>query len=166
MFRFVVLAVIFGVCVGQFGTTHDAPIIPNADNIPPGRYRHSCEGCKVDGEYVVCEGCKNADGQWVVAKALISSCQSFMNMDGTLVCSRSVQDNEVDIPDGEYKQSCGGCFVFMPEDEPGKKYLGCLECMDSKGEMHLNELDITEPCDAIVNMEGELICRRYTKDEL
>ena len=161
----VILASILVLASAFFGTTHDAPIKPNAPDIPPGKYQYSCEGCVLDGDWVRCEGCKNADGQWVYADAPVSDCESFMNMDGRLICSRTFQDNAEDIPEGPYTDDCGGCSVFFPEDEPGRKYLACLECMDNLGNMHLNEIDITEPCDLLTNENGILTCHR-NKQEL
>eukprot|EP00929_Paragymnodinium_shiwhaense_P050889 TRINITY_DN25620_c0_g1_i1.p1 TRINITY_DN25620_c0_g1~~TRINITY_DN25620_c0_g1_i1.p1 ORF type:complete len:1033 (+),score=90.75 TRINITY_DN25620_c0_g1_i1:64-3162(+) len=64
--------------------------IPNARNIPPGGYRNSCNGCRIDNGWLRCMHCRAADGSQAYAHAELAKCPPpgvFDNMNGRLVCS-------------------------------------------------------------------------------
>lgn len=72
--------------------------------------------------------------------------------------------NEIEIPDGDYKQSCGGCRIqrenFLSEARP--KYLLCSHCTKTCGKHVESSLDLSscksEDGDIIFNQDGNLKC--------
>jgi len=82
----------------------------------------------------------------------LSSCESFGNEGGILVCD--VPPNAEDIPEGTYIGSCGGCKLV---DGRGAKILSCSACKDAYGRSSASTMNI-DGCKVIGNNNGELVC--------
>lgn len=60
----------------------------NALDIPPGTYRSSCGGCKIEAEMLVCDQCEDSRGALRRSFIALTECESFTNRDGFLVCEK------------------------------------------------------------------------------
>jgi hypothetical protein len=111
------------------------------------------------GDTLVCDACPNSEGTRVRASIGVSECKTFMNLDGNLMCSRVLLENEPGIPtQGTYLGSCGGCMVLPPANE-GEQYpvLSCTECLNAEGVGKHSELVLGPGC-VPTNNGGKLAC--------
>eukprot|EP00727_Mastigamoeba_balamuthi_P010050 m51a1_g5668 hypothetical protein (978) ;mRNA; f:919970-924001 len=126
-----------------------APPKPNAPDIPPGPYRDSCGGCRIEGDLVICDECTDSRGGKKKAFISVSECESITNSDGFLVCDKA--PNQPGIPPGDYTDTCGGCRI-------DGNLLKC-ECKDSTGEFRDTQIVVSScPSGAFANKEGALAC--------
>lgn len=150
------------------------PAEPNEEGVPPGTYLTSCEECKFvydiesSEKMLQCTRCSKECGTKVVTnKISVGACESFGNSDGMLVCD-NLPTNEWNLPNGTYKNSCGGCKLEnsneVDDNDSGGVavhiVLSCLACKDSNGETHSSTLIIERDsgCNRIGNREGSLVC--------
>lgn len=153
----------------------------NAEGIPEGSYSGSCGGCTLTGDSLACSHCMGTDGLHHESTILVSSCvepQVVGNSDGSLACEdpappaaeplgdgaagRRLEDldpHAEDVPEGTYKESCGGCKV----DEQGM--LNC-ECMNGFGALVESSVLVAAlgedgKCTAenLENIDGTVTCK-------
>jgi len=61
--------------------------IGNADGIPPGGYKDSCQGCSMKGTELQCSHCRAANGKQLSSKVTMANCKGAPdNNNGRLVC--------------------------------------------------------------------------------
>lgn len=82
-----------------------------------------------------------------------------MNLDGELLCTQVMFDDEPGIPEGQYLDLCGGCSVKEEDEKEGKKkrVLTC-SCIDDEGEASLRSVEITPECEVVGFDYSELKC--------
>ena len=131
----------------------------NSKNIPPGPYRRSCGYCKLEGELLVCDACSDSVGNEARSEIDVHECQSFMNLDGELLCTQVMFDDEPGIPPGQYLDLCGGCSVKADPADSAKKTLTC-SCLDDEGELGLRQLALSPDCEVVGFDYRELRCYR------
>ena len=78
----------------------------------------------------------------------------FGNSNGKLVCD--APKNADGIPDGTYKDSCGGCKLEGDE-------LSCSHCQKGGGEHQASTIKADE-CTVIGNNHGQLVCEDKKDD--
>ena len=131
------------------------PEQPNEEDIPPGTYLSSCNGCKFveGGSKLFCQNCPKTCGTFVEAEVSISeSCRSVSNENGKLVCEIPPEDLE-HLPRGTYLGSCSGCTL-----ENLGTILRCLSCRDTRGQSQASELNVSS-CSSVGNKNGKLECQ-------
>ena len=84
---------------------------------------------------------------------LVKECTMFANNGGALECEAPA--NADDIPDGNYKESCGGCRVL----KRGSETLLCSHCRTAEGGYAESFVVVKDcPDGSITNKEGSLAC--------
>lgn len=123
-----------------------------------------CGFCKIDGETLICDACSDALGNEARSEINVHECQSFMNLDGELMCAQVMFDDEPGIPEGQYLDLCGGCSVKEDKEEDGKvKRVLMCSCVDDEGELGLHRLELTPECEVVGFDYTKLAC--FKKDD-
>lgn len=104
----------------------------------------------------MCDACSDSVGNEARSEIDVHECQSFMNLDGELLCTQVMFDDEPGIPAGQYLDLCGGCSV---KDDSEKKTLTC-SCIDDEGELGIYQVELTPGCEVVGFDYSDLKCFR------
>merc|ERR1711924_228964 len=157
-------SIVLSTCPQSFSNNNGKLIcspVPNAQDVPKGGYIHSCKGCSIVEQVLMCTHCSAANGDQGPSSLSLEDCpppQNIDNSNGRLMCSPS--PNAADIPPGGYMESCLGCKV--QRDSGKSPLLTCTHCRKSDGEQVRSQIEVAQcpPPGHISNHEGSLTCAR------
>jgi len=127
----------------------------NDPDIPPGSYKNTCFGCRIEEETLVCGRCLDDYGRSTPASIGASACSEYANDNGRLVCA-AVKATEAPLPEGSFTESCFGCKATKLPG--GQRLLICDNCADSYDNPMSSILEVGYGCEPVVNRGGSLAC--------
>ena len=132
------------------------PSAADAQSIPKGSYRQTCDSCRISNMALVC-ACERNNGKrqptFLTARECFSSRKlrsgfDIVNDNGNLQCARASSN----LPPGSYRQTCRNC-------QADGSRLKC-ECRRSNGSWNKTGWWNYSKCRAVGNKNGKLYCER------
>lgn len=127
---------------------------------PAGSYKKSCKSIVWDDDdHITSAKCKRMNGTWNNSASLTMDCTGDReNCNGNLRCTG------VDLPSGNYKNSCFCCYKKYKLDINAEREIEnvCCLCKQSNGKYNTTETCTPTSCASpkqIQNINGTLSCK-------